>query len=298
MITPINQVIAFNTVARTGSFATAAIELHISQPALSIAIKKLEASVGGKLLDRTTRTVALSPEGKAFYPIAKRLVSDWEQSLQDVRNHFALRRGKLEIAAIPTYTSNLLPAILAKFHQKHPDINITLHDVIAENIVNMVREGRCELGVTFYPEDAPDLNFQPLFDDKFIAILPPNHSLLNKQHLQWCDLLLHPHISLQKPAGTRAFIDKRLAEKGLVLTPAFESHQLVNIGRMVREGLGLSVVPHTSKKQMTEMGLVCREITAPVITHQLGIVTRRKQTLSAAAQAMKSLIEAASKKHE
>ncbi|MFT7289091.1 MAG: LysR family carnitine catabolism transcriptional activator [Halieaceae bacterium] len=290
----INQIIAFTSVARCGSFAEAAVQLHLSQPALSIAIRNLEDDLGGKLLARTTRSVALTPEGKAFYPVARRLLSDWEQSLQDVRNHFALRRGKLDIAAIPTYTTNLLPQILADFHRQYPNINVTVHDVIAESVVDMVREGRCELGVTFDPGEVPGLDFKPLFSDRFIAILPGDHPLLAKRQLRWKKLLAYPHISLQRPAGTRALIDKALAENGMLLTPAFESHQLVSIGRMVREGLGLSVVPSTSRAQMEEMGLQCRAISCPVITHQLGVVTRQQPNLSAAAQAMEASIRAAS----
>lgn len=292
MSIPINQVIAFTTVARTGSFAEAALQLHLSQPSLSIAIKNLETALGGKLLARTTRSVALTPEGKAFYPVARRLLSDWEQSLQDVRNHFALLRGKLDIAAMPTYTINLLPRILGDFHRQYPDINVTVHDVVAESVVEMVRQGRCELGVTFDPGDVPEVEFQPLYTDRFIAILPDEHPLLAKQSLRWADVLAYPHISLQRPAGTRNLIDQALAEKGLVLTPSFESHQIVSIGRMVREGLGLSVVPSTSRKQMEEVGLQIREVAMPVITHQVGIITRRHQELSAVSQAMESLIRA------
>ena len=293
MTIPINQVLAFSTVARTGSFAEAAIQLHLSQPTLSIAIKNLEQALGGKLLARTTRTVALTPEGKAFYPVAKRLLADWEQSLQDVRNHFELLRGKLELAAMPTYTINVLPNILSEFHKRYPDINVTIHDVIAENVVEMVREGRCELGVSFEPAEAQGLNFQALFRDRFIAILPSKHVLLAKKQLRWTDLLEFPHISLQRPAGTRALIDQALAKHDLLLTPAFESHQLVSIGRLVREGLGLSVVPSTSRVQMQEMGLHCRAVSSPIVTHQLGLITRRQQELSAAAQAMIELIYAA-----
>ncbi|EAS48127.1 probable transcriptional regulator [marine gamma proteobacterium HTCC2207] len=293
MSIPINQIVVFTTVARTGSFAEAAIQLYLSQPALSVAMKNLEQSLGGKLLARTTRSVTLTPEGKAFYPVARRLLSEWEQSMQDVRNHFALGRGKLDIAAMPTYTTNFLPKILAEFHSQYPNIHITVHDVIAENVVQMVREERSELGITFAPEDAPDLHFQPLYQDRFVAILPFKHPLLEKQTLKWIDLLAYPHLSLQRPAGTRKLIDQALQEKGLLLTPAFESHQLVSIGRMVNEGLGLSVVPSTSRAQMEEMGLQCRAISAPVITHQVGIVTRPQQALSAAALAMQQLIRAA-----
>jgi len=294
MAIPINQVLAFSTVARTGSFAEAALQLHLSQPALSIAIKNLEETLGGQLLARTTRSVALTPEGSAFYPVARRLLSDWEQSIQDVRNHFALGRGKLHIAAMPTYATNLLPQILVDFHQQYPGINVTVHDVIAENVVEMVREQRCELGVTFEPVNTPDLHFQSLFNDRFLAILPAQHPLLAKRQLTWPDLLDYPHISLQHPAGTRILIEQALADKGLILRPTFESHQLVSVGRMVSMGLGLSVVPNTSRAQMEEMGLRCRAISSPVIRYRLGMITRQQQTLSAAAQAMEALIRSAS----
>jgi len=290
MAIPINQVIAFKEVARTGSFADAAIQLHLSQPALSIAIKNLEDALGGKLFARTTRSVSLTPEGKAFYPVARRLISDWEQSLQDVRNHFALRRGKLEIAAMPTYTINRLPKVLAEFHRQYPDVNVTVHDVIAENVVEMVSQGRCELGITLEPIDAPDVNFESLYKDRFIAVLPSQHKLLKKKELRWHDLLQYPHICLQKPAGTRYLIDQALAENNLELRPAFETHQLVSAGLLVREGLGLSVVPNTSWAQMESIGLKCRPISSPTITHNVGIVTHRQNTLSAAGQKMELLI--------
>ena len=290
MSIPINQVIAFAAVARTQSFAEAAIQLHLSQPALSIAIKNLEDSLGGKLLQRTTRTVSLSPEGRAFYPVARRLLADYEQSLQDVRNHFALLRGKLDIAAMPTYASNILPDILAYFHHQHPDINITVHDVIAESVIDMVRESRCDFGISFDPGDVSEIEFEPLYDDKFIAILPPHHPLLKKETLKWRDILQFAHISLQRPAGTRLLIDKALAAKNLSISPVFESHQLVSVGKMVAKGLGLSVVPNTSKAQMLEMGLVCRHLSSPVIIHTVGIVTRRRSSLSAAGQAIIKMI--------
>lgn len=290
MSVSVNQLQAFAAVARLGSFAEASELIHLSQPALSIAIKNLEASLGGKLFDRTTRSVALTPEGKAFYPVVRRLLSDWDQSLEDVRNHFTLRRGKLEIAAMPTFTNSMLPRVLADFHDQYPEINVSVHDVIAEHVVDLVREGRCELGVTFNPGDTPDLNFYPLFSDRFMAILPKGHPLLENTQLRWKDLQNYAYIALQRPASTRHLIDKALADKKLALTPAFEAHQLVSIGRMVSAGLGISVVPTMSTVQMQEMGLECRTISYPVITHEVGLISRRQHALSVSAQVMSEVI--------
>ena len=101
----IRQLQCFAAVAKSGSFAEACTVLHLSQPALSIAIRNLEEALGGKLLARTTRAVALTPEGSEFYLIAQRLLADWQHSLEDVHNLFALRRGKLGIASMPTFAN-------------------------------------------------------------------------------------------------------------------------------------------------------------------------------------------------
>lgn len=290
MSATIRQLHCFVAVARSGSFAEACSLLHLSQPALSIAIRNLEQEIGGKLLQRSTRSVTLTPEGAKFYPVVQRLLRDWDRSLEDVRNLFALRRGKLDIAAVPTFASSLLPAVLAEYHGHYPDINISVHDVITENVVEMVRESRVELGVTFDPGEADDLNFAPLFRDRFVAVLPAGHELLSRKNLKWRELKKHPYLALQRPSSIRQLIDTALLKHDISLLPAFEAHQLASIGRMVTAGLGVSVVPALSISQMEEMGAECRPLSGPVITRELGVITRKRQPLSAAAQAMLEVI--------
>ena len=286
----IRQLQCFVAVARSGSFAEAGTVMHLSQPALSIAIKNLEEAVGGKLLERSTRSVALTPEGSHFYPVVKRLLGDWDRSLEDVRNLFALRRGKLDLAVMPTFASSLLPDILVAYHRQFPDINITVHDVIAETVLDMVRAGRAELGVTFDPGEAQDLNFTPLFRDRFVAVLPARHPLLARRRLCWKDLRTYPYITLHRPSSIRLLLDGMLQEHDIDLVPAFEAHQLASIGRMVASGLGISVVPALSASQMQEMGAQCRAISAPIITRHVGVITRKRHPLSGAARAMLEVI--------
>jgi LysR family carnitine catabolism transcriptional activator len=286
----IRQLQAFVAVARAGSFAEACTLVHLSQPALSIAIKNLETAVGGKLLQRSTRSLALTPEGAEFLPVVQRLLSDWDRSLEDVHNLFALRRGKLDIATMPTFASSLLPQILSRYHHQYPDINVTVHDVVAESVVDMVRHGRVELGVTFDPGEAQDLNFTPLFSDRFVAVLPKAHPLLAKTRLKWRDLQDFAYIALQRPSSIRLLIDQILQDHNIPLTPAFEAHQLASIGRMVTSGLGISIVPNLSSGQMLEMGAECRPITAPAITRKVGVITRKRYPLSVASEAMLTVI--------
>lgn len=283
----LKQVRAFVAVARTQSFAEACGLVHLSQPALSIAIKNLEETLGGKLLTRTTRTLSLTPEGEAFYPVAKRLLSDWDDAMEELHQRFSLRRGKVAIAAMPSFAGNLLPLALQRFRDKHPAINVSVDDVIAEEVVALVRKGRVELGVTFDPGEERGLLFEPLFEDRFVGVFPTGHALLARSRVHWRELADCSLILLQRPSSVRQLIDQQLAEVGITNSTVFEAHQLATIGRMVATGLGVSVVPSLCINQMEEQGAHCRTLVDPCVSRRVGIVTRRRYPLSVAAQALR-----------
>lgn len=289
----LKQVRAFVAVARSRSFAEAAAQIHLSQPALSIAIKTLEQAVGGQLLTRTTRAFALTPEGENFYPTAQRLLSDWDGALEDLNNQFALRTGRITIAAMPSFAGNLLPKGLAVFKAAHPNIRVALHDVIAEEVVRMVRHGIAEIGVSFYPGAEDDLTFTPLFEDRFVAVLASDHPLAAAAEVDIASLIAEDLITLQAPSQVRQLIADMLAEQQLPFSPAFEAHQLVTIGRMVANRLGVSIVPALCEQQMQEVGACCRPIRDAGLTRQVGILSRRRYPLSAASQALMSVFQEA-----
>tara|TARA_B110000483_G_C18206834_1_gene548219 strand:- start:9752 stop:10645 length:894 start_codon:yes stop_codon:yes gene_type:complete len=287
----IKQLRAFATVARTLSFAESSVILCISQPALSICIKNLEDILGGKLLSRTTRSAVLTPEGKRFHPVVLSLLSDLDSSLEDVQNLFLLQKGKLEIAVMPTFANSLLPEILREFHQRHSNINIKVQDVVAESVVDLVRKGRVELGISFDPGPISELEFMPLFRDEFVVAFPQNHALSKQEKVSWKDLQNYPYLTLQRPSSIRLLIDRILREHGIELKPSVEAHQLATIGRMVTEGLGVSVVPSVTKKQMIEMGAKCLPLNNPSITRDVGILSRQGFPISSATAALLDIIK-------
>ncbi|MFL0810660.1 MAG: LysR family transcriptional regulator [Agarilytica sp.] len=288
----VKQLRAFVAVARTQSFAEACGLVSLSQPALSITIKNLETDLGGSLLNRTTRTLSLTPEGEEFLAVAERLLQDWDAAIGDVHNLFSLRRGKISIAAMPSFACNHLPQAISEFRKNHPGVNISVQDVVAEQVVELVRKGRVELGISFDPGESEDLCFTPLFQDQFIALLPATfaNALPDDSPISWTQLLAHDFIALQKPANVRVLLETTLAKHNLNLNVVYETHQLATTGKMVANGLGVSAVPSLSREQMQEMGAICREIGAPKIVRQVGLVTRRRYPLSVAALALEKTI--------
>ncbi len=290
MSVSIKQLRAFVAVAQTLSFTEAGAQFHLSQSALSIAIKNLEQSVGGSLLIRSTRILSLTPEGVQFLPVAQRLLADWDGALHDLHNLFALQRGQLSIAAMPSFAGHQLPAVLARYRQRYPAVNIRVQDVVAEELVEMVRSGRVELGVAFDLGSDSELQFQPLFADPFIAVLPPGHPLLQHQQLSWAMITEAPFLTLQPPSMVRQLILDTMAEHGIKLKIEFESHQLVTIIRMVVCGLGISVVPALCIPQIEQQGAEWRPLLQPEVQRTVGIYTRTRYPLSSAAAALVPLL--------
>ena len=291
----IKQLRAFVTVVDSGNFAEACVLLHLSQPALSIAIKNLEQGIGGKLLIRSTKTSVLTPEGKQFYPTAKLLLNDWDNAFNDLNDLFSLKRGKLDLAAMPSVGSSLLPGYIRLFRDKYPNINIKVHDVIAEDTIAMVRAERVELAVTFDPGDCNDLTFYPLFSDNFVVALPESHPLLDGKNISWQAISQYPFILLQKPSSIRELIEKTITENNIQLNIEFEANQLATIGKMISEQLGISIMPSLCKPQLQSQGVLCRPIKSPLVSRRVGIVKKRRIPLSSIAQALVNVIKAHSK---
>lgn len=286
----VKQLRAFLAVARTLSFTQACEHLHLSQPALSLAIKGLEESLGGRLLIRSTRSVRLTPEGESLVPLAKRLLADWDNTEELLRQRFTLQLGRLSVASMPSFAASLLPSVLMAFRQRHPRINVTVHDVINEQAIELVRARQVELGIVFEPEAAGSLSFTPLYTDRFVAVVPAGSRLAGRDRLTWSTLLTRDFIALQRPSMVRRLIEQALAAQRIELSATFESHQLGTVGRMVASGLGVSAVPALCIRQMQELGAVCLPLTEPCVERSVGVLTWNRHELSVAALALQRVL--------
>lgn len=286
----VKQLRAFVAVAETGSFAEACEQLSITQPALSMAVKNLEEVVGGSLFLRSTRSLSLSPEGRAFLPVAQRLLRDWSDAFSDLQRLYSLQQGKLTIAAMPSFASTRLPVALAAYREQFPKIDIVIRDIVMEELIDAVRSGRVELGVAFEPDNTDGLEFEALFTDRFVAVLPPAHALLRRSELRIVDLLDDTLVTLNRGSSTRRWTDAAFARSPYQPSRIFEAFQLTTVGAMVAAGLGVALVPALCQQQMTQLGACCMPISGPCIERKVGILRRRRQQLSSAAMAMRDLL--------
>lgn len=282
---------AFIELAKCQSFAEAAEKRHISQPALSSAIKKMEMQLGGALFSRSTRSVKLTPEGASFLPVAKRLLDDWENALYDVKQLFKLEKGLLTIASMPSFAEGRLPFLLASFGYAQPNISIRVHDVVMELVIESVLRERAEMGFVFEPEENELLHFYPMFNDEFVVIMPPDHALNVGAELTLDDVIKYPFVSMNRGSTTRKWVDDKLINRDRKINIAVEASQFSTIGNLVYSGMGIAIVPSMVKKQMEAKGCISKKVLGLNIIKRVGLITPKDRSLSFAAQAFIASLE-------
>lgn len=277
------QLQAFVAIASTQSYAEAANRLHVTQPALSMSIKTLESLIGGSLMVRTTRKVALTPEGKHFLPKAKRLINEWDDAFQDIHSVFALKQGSLNISAMPSFASSLLPGMIAQFADAYPMVKVIVQDAVMEEVVQGVLRGQAELGFVFEPDIIDGLEFKALMECDFVVVLPENHRFCEKSVLQW-DALQHSQIvAMNRGAAIRKWVDNVLTEREIHVQISAEASQLDTLGQLVSVNLGIAIVPALCRNQMMAKGLVCVPLSDSGLRKQIGVIRQERSNLSQAA---------------
>ncbi|MEN4904307.1 LysR family transcriptional regulator [Luteimonas sp. TWI1416] len=275
---------AFLLVADTRSFHRAAEALHVSQPALSRRIQKLEHAVGAPLLERTTRSVAPTAVGQNLLPLVRRMIEEFDGSLFSSRGVDDGRGSQVTIACLPTAAFYFLPSVIARFHEDHPNVRFRILDIPATEGLQAVERGEVEFGVNFMGASDPELEFDVLVEDPFVLACRRDHPLAKKRRVSWHDIAHHPLITVHRTSGNRTLLDGALARENLKLSWFYEvTHLSTSLG-LVEAGVGISVLPRMATPQEEHSILVTREIAPPVVSRTIGIVRRRGAMLSPAAE--------------
>jgi len=278
---------AFVAVSEFGGFARAADALNITQSALSRRIKKLEEALGARLLDRTTRRVSVSTVGQEFLPEAHRIVEEFNQSLNDIRDLIQVRTGSVSIASNMTLADTLLPEIISQFKTQSPNVRVRLSESSSPGALERVLRREAELAIAQYGEGHPDLDYEPLFEDRFVLISHRDHPLAGTRNLTWEDVAAHNFIKMRAGSGTTNLLERSLGEKIRFLSGDLEVGHFNALLGFVGQNLGVSVIPTLVQLKRLDLDLAATPISDPVISRSLGIVTYKGRSLSPAGELLR-----------
>lgn len=289
VVLPINitlrQLEAFLAVARTLNFSQAATQVHLSQPALSATIRKLEDAIGGRLFDRNTRNVALTPVGAEVVAIANRLLGDFDAAFAGVRAFLDGKRGRVAVAASPSLAADFVPEVVAAFQRTHPLVELQVHDALSDDAIALVRARQADLALA--PEMAVDTDLanQRLFRDCLVLVCRRDHALAKLPEVTWKALLPFGLVTMKSTSSVRHLVEQTYVQQGMAFRPAFEVEYATTLISFVAHGLGIGILPFSLVSLLESSQLTHRRIGKPEIYRTLCVVSLKSRTPSPAADA-------------
>jgi len=271
----------FVAVVDHGGFTAAAKALHVSQPAVSAAVRELEAEVGGTLLERHGRSCRPTAAGVALLGPARAALRDLTTAEAAVSAVLGLRGGTLTIAALPSLALSPTPQLVGEFRRRFPAVAVEVRSPEdTEDLVRQVRDGRVELAISTVGDLPEDLCSHPVGDQELVFLCPPGTA--QPAEAPWSAFAELAQVVTPKGTSLRANLDQAFADAELEVTVAVTAAQREAILPLVLAGAGAALVPSPVAELGVRLGAVAVR-PRPAVIRQI-VVAHRPSILSPAAE--------------
>jgi DNA-binding transcriptional LysR family regulator len=268
----LRQLRYFVAVAEERHFGRAAKRLRLSQPPLSVQIKGLEEELGVKLLQRSTRQVALTDAGRTFLERAERILEAVEEAKEAAKGADEGVHGRLEIGFISSATLGLLPPAIRLFRERFAGVEIELRELTSAQQIDALYAGEIRVGLVRLPLRAPGLLFEPLQEESFLVALPSGHPLEALESVPLEAMVDQPLIffTRQLMPSLHAQIVELFQRVGAFPNVVQHAVHLQTIVGLVASDVGLAILPEPAERLRRE-GVVYRSLDAPDATSWVGL---------------------------
>ena len=271
----------FAAVAQSGGFSAGAEQLHMAQPAVSIAVRKLEDSLGVTLFDRSSRSIELTAEGEQLLGRAQSILQQVQELAQSAGDLSGLLRGELSISCPPMLATYFLPDLLSGFLTEHSGLTASVTQAGTTQIEEMLLRDDIELGVTT-TSGTEDLERLPLIKEQMVVCVAENHPWAERSHLNTQELHNTPMVVYESGYFIRAQLDQLCREAAVEPELRLQSNFLPLLVRMVKQGIGVTVGLRTMAEQEP---VIAGIPLTPGVEVPMALAKRKGRTISRANQA-------------
>jgi DNA-binding transcriptional LysR family regulator len=267
----------FVAVAETLHFGRAAVRLHIAQPPLSRQIRQLEAELGLRLFERTQRRVQLTNAGQVFLVEARRILAQVDGAVSAARQAARGETGALAVGFIGAASYSILPPVVQAFRARYSRVELTLHEMSTEQQFAALREGRIEVGFVRPPVDDAQLAAETVLREPLLVALPRAHPLARRRALALAALAHELFVLFPRPLAPGLYDQIMVLCREAGFRPAVtqEALQMQTIARLVRAGVGVSLVP-ASVRNLRERGVIFRPLQDATADVEMAVAWRRE----------------------
>lgn len=271
---------AFYHVAKNLSFSEAAVEMYISQSAISQAIKNLEGKLNCSLFIRNTKRVKLTPEGEILFQHIEQAFNYIKLGERSIEGIQSLKKGEIRIGASDTLCKYYLMPFLKKFNKLYPQIKIHITNRPSPRCVELLKNGNVDLCVVNLEENTKgldEINVQKITEIQDVFVAGRNLEHLKEKDLALLDLTGYPLLMLEKNSTTRRFIDDFANKKGVKLTPEIELGSMDLLVEMAKIGLGVSLVVKDYIQDYLKSGEIFQiNLKDTLPKRQVGVITNKR----------------------
>ncbi len=280
----------FAEVAQREQVTRAAEELHISQPALSRALARLQRELGTELVDRRGRNLRLNRYGEVYLAHARRALAELDAGSRAIGELAGAEGGVVPLGFAPTLSTWLVPALVSRFRERHPGVRFQLHQDAVRHLVDSLHEGGVDLLIAPRPGEA-GLAWRPLGSERLQLALPPGHRLAARRRVRLDEAATEPFVMLKHAFDFRDLVEDLCRSAGFEPESAFEAEDVASARALVAAGLGVAVVPplHSSRGELAR-GAQHVDLTDPTATRTIGIVWDRQRYRSPVTELFRAFV--------
>jgi DNA-binding transcriptional LysR family regulator len=285
------QIRAFLAIARLQSFTRAAEQLHITQAGLSSMLRDIEAQLDCRLFDRTTRAVSLTVQGRAFVPVATRVLDELDGAAAALGRLSESRQQTLSVGATPLVASCLMPAACAAFARTHPGVTVEVHDLDRAQIQDRVQEAQIDVGYGVFLQAASGIRRQPLL--KTGLVLVGRKAARTPRRVAWQALGDMPLVCLPIDNPIQQLVDSHLTAIGRGNEPRRAFNHLHTVLAMVEAGEGSAILPSFVAAAASRYALSLVPLADPAVSLEFFEITKKGGEPMPAATAFSQCVVAA-----
>ena len=239
--TTFRQLEIFESIARLGSFTRASEELFLTQPTVSMQMKKLTETVGVPLIEQVGKKLHLTPDGQELAQATREIFGIMDRYTMSVAERQGLKQGQLRLMAITT-ASYFAPRLLGEFAKLYPGIDVSLRVTNKEQVLASIADNLDDLYFLGQPPDDIDVIATPIMDNPIVVVAAPDHPLARKKKIKLQRLAQEPWLMRERGSGTRNAIERRFDENGIAIRPRLELGSNEAIKQAILAGLGISAL--------------------------------------------------------
>lgn len=236
----LRQLEYFQMVSRLNNITRAAERLHVAQPSVTVAIKKLEDELGIMLFDRSQKKITLTTEGKVFLKRVEAILANIDDAVIEMHDYHGLAKGLIKLGVPPMIGSFIFPEIFAGFRKVYPNIDFTITEEGSLAVRELLEQGDLDVGIIILREESKFLDTVIIQENQIVACLPLNHPLASSSKISFDDLRHEKFIMLKEDTFHRRAIIEACEKSGYYPEIAISSSQTETIRALVANGLGIS----------------------------------------------------------